>query len=416
MQTILHNACLIIICLTVDITESVPADERSPSSFQSTSKNCTTPKPVVDGAILKWQAGRDNSVFLPGEKAEFVCKEGYRQIGWLKTLTCQKDGSWSSQTSIDDDFKPSESVSGYCVTNRCNRTRTFNCTTNKESVDICKRCDCVADCRDGSDEMNCGPILINVTARATGEVKYPETANSRFSGPLRCSRTLWTDEPGFYIKLLFKKFSLPEDCNNNYVFLENATFSDSTSPECCKKNDKVSCGFGAKSGAPPLSHTAKNFMIITLVSKASNFSEFAAKWFHVNGFFPYGVVPKDDVPYPDKLHISKTQSKKTENGVTNSTYVAAVVIFSIFAFVVLAVVACKVGQHFIGPQCSVGYCCAWIAAKRRQRSLPRVPSPEVTPIRGEIYDEPTQGRTQRSAHINDGPSLRTRYGSAGEIA
>ena len=112
MQTILHNACLIIICLTVDITESVPADERSPSSFQSTSKNCTTPKPVVDGAILKWQAGRDNSVFLPGEKAEFVCKEGYRQIGWLKTLTCQKDGSWSSQTSIDDDFKPSESVSG----------------------------------------------------------------------------------------------------------------------------------------------------------------------------------------------------------------------------------------------------------------------------------------------------------------
>ena len=109
-RSVLLTASLLMICLSVDITGSLQPYERSSSSFQSMSKNCTAPKPVVPGAILKWQAGRDNSVFVAGEKAEFVCKEGYRQIGWLKTLTCQKNGNWSS--SFGDDFKTSESASG----------------------------------------------------------------------------------------------------------------------------------------------------------------------------------------------------------------------------------------------------------------------------------------------------------------
>lgn len=311
------------------------------------------------------------------------------------------------------------SFAGFCVTNHCNGTETFNCTVNIESVDICKRCDCVTDCRDGSDEMDCGPILINVTGRATGKVKYPaENVDTRYTGSIRCSRTLWTEDPGFYVKLQFTKFSLPGDCDDNYVFLENATFSDSeATPDCCKKNEEVSCGFGAKSGSPPLSHSTKNFVTVTLVSKESKTSKFTAKWFNVNGFFPYGVVPKDDAPYSDNFKIDTTHSEQVQDEAADSSYVAAVVLFSIFLFVVLAVVACKVGQHFIGPQCSVGYCCAWIAAKIRQRSEPRAPSPEARPIRREIYDEHTQGRTQRTVPINDGPStLRTRYGSAENIA
>lgn len=303
------------------------------------------------------------------------------------------------------------------MTNHCNGTGSFNCTTNSESVDICKRCDCIADCGDGSDEVGCGSILINVTGRATGEMGYPQNPNtSPYTGPMKCSRTLWTDESDFYIKLLFIKFSLPEDCEDNYVFLENATFSDGASPSCCKKSGNVSCGFGAKSGAPPLSHSAKNFMIITLVSKRSNSAAFTAKWFNVNGLFPYGGLPKDDEPYPDSIKEEKTQSKKIENEATDSTYVAAVVIFSIVAFVVLAILTCKVGQHFIGPQCSVGYCCAWIAAKRNQQSSPRATSPEATPIRREI-NEPTQRRPTITVQANDDPStVRTRYGSAGNVA
>ena len=258
-----------------------------------------------------------------------------------------------------------------------------------------------------------------MTGRATGEIKYPKNTNTGYIGPVNCSRTLWTDDPGFYIKLLFTKFSFPGDCDDNYLFLNNATFSgDKTSPDCCKKSEKVACGFGAKSGAPPLSHTAKNFMVITVVSTESNSSQFTAKWFNVNGLFPYGVVPKGDVPYPEHIKIDKKTSKKIDNATTDSTYVAAVVILSIFAFIVLAILACKVGQHFIGPQCSVGYCCAWIAAKRRQRSIPRAPSPETTPIRRDIQnDEDAQGRSQRTVLANDGrTTLRTRYGSAEEVA
>ena len=257
-----------------------------------------------------------------------------------------------------------------------------------------------------------------MTGRATGEMKYPENINTSYTGPVRCSRTLWTDDPGFYIKLLFKEFSFPGDCDDNYLFLNNATFSsDETSPDCCKKSENVACGFGAKSGAPPLSHTDKNFIIITVVSKESNSSHFTAEWFNVNGLFPYGVVPKGDSPYSENIIVNKQESKKLENAGTDSTYVAAVVILSIFAFILLAILTYKLGQHFIGPQCSVGYCCAWIAAKRRQRTIPPASSQETTPIRRDINDDNARGRCQRTVLANDGrTTLRTRYGSAEEIA
>lgn len=113
MQSILLTATQLLICLSIDMTESLQRGERSALTLQSTSKNCTKPKPTSAGAMFKWQAGRDNNVFVPGEKAEFVCQDGFRQIGWLETLTCQKDGNWSARSgpSFEDDFK-SESSSG----------------------------------------------------------------------------------------------------------------------------------------------------------------------------------------------------------------------------------------------------------------------------------------------------------------
>ena len=93
------------------MTESLQRDEHSASNLQSTSKNCTRPKPPTAGAMLKWQAGRDNNIFVPEEKAEFVCQDGFRQIGWLETLICQSNGNWSSRFSFEDDFKSSESTS-----------------------------------------------------------------------------------------------------------------------------------------------------------------------------------------------------------------------------------------------------------------------------------------------------------------
>ena len=306
---------------------------------------------------------------------------------------------------------------GYCITKNCSDSETFNCASRNESVPICKKCDCIADCRDGSDENACGSILINVTGRATGEINSPNNKID-YTGPLKCRRTLWTDDAGFYIKLLFTNFSMSGDCSDNYVFLENATFSDTdTSPKCCKETKNIPCAFGGKTG-PPLLHTDKNFMIVNFVSKDSKSSSFSAKWYNVNGFYPYGLIPKDDSDYPDRIKFGSSSSQSTDDESTDPTYIAATVIFSIVAFVVLAVVACKIGQHFLGPRCSLGHCCAWIAARRSQRS-PRLsprrePSPEARPIRGDIYNEPTQRGAQRTVQVDArAPStLRTRYGSA----
>lgn len=304
---------------------------------------------------------------------------------------------------------------GFCVTNHCNESGVFNCSAHNETVDICKRCNCVADCQDGSDETDCGSILINVTGRATGEVKYPESTNTPHNKRVeRCSQTLWTDDSGFYIKLLFTKFSFRGDCEESYLYLENATFSGSESPDCCKKNEEL-CGFGPKSGAPPLSHSAKNFMTITVINGSNSYSsEFTSQWFNVNGFFPHGVVPKDDPSYSHYIKIKKQRSKKIETKASDSTYVASVVILSILAFIVVSIVACKVGQRFIGPTCSLGYCRAWIAVKRRQRSASRATSPETIPIRGDAYSGNPRVRSQGTVQANINP--RVRYGSTEDIA
>lgn len=269
--------------------------------------------------------------------------------------------------------------------------------------------------------MDCGPILVNVTGLAVAEIKSPKN-NINYTGNLTCRRTLWTDDPGFYIKLLFTEFSMSGNCADNYIFLENATFSGTESPpHCCKKVKDVSCAFGSESGRPPLSHTDKNFMIVNqYVSNDSKSSSFSAKWYNVNGDFPYGLIPKDDLDYPDKVIIGRSKGTNDEDNATDPTYIAATVIFSIIAFAVLAIMSCKIGRHFLGPRCSVGYCCEWIATRRRLQS-PRLsprrePSPETRPIRGDIQNERTQGRTQRNVPVDatGTSSLRTRYGSAGE--
>ena len=46
------------------------------------------------GAILKPRQQGDNNSFHSGDKAEFVCKDGYRQIGELQSFICQADNTW----------------------------------------------------------------------------------------------------------------------------------------------------------------------------------------------------------------------------------------------------------------------------------------------------------------------------------
>ncbi|PFX32383.1 uncharacterized protein LOC111320993 [Stylophora pistillata] len=385
--------------------------------------NCGPPKPFEDNTELKWRPNaRNQSVFLPGENAEFVCKKGFRQIGWLQTLTCQKNGSWSPRSSsIRDGFRSGDCAKGYCLSNNCNGSEVFNCSSGSKAVSICKKCDCNLDCPDGSDEFNCGPILVNFTGRAVGEITSPKSDVKNYTGHLTCRRTLWTDDPGFYIKLLFTDFAMSGHCEDNYIYLENATFSGTdSSPNCCKKNTNVSCAFGNGTGAPSLAHTNRNFMIVNYVSKDSNSPSFSAKWFNVNGNFPRGLIPKEDSHWGERITIPRSKPKNVKDDATDPTYIAAVVIFSLIVFAVLAIVSCKVGRHLLGPRCSVGYCCSWIAARRHLQSPRLSPrregSPETRPTEGNIQNERTRLRTQRNVPVDAGGSLslRTRYGSGGE--
>ena len=103
-------------CLSADGTENLPSDKVSSETSSvelMANDNCTAPEPVVSDSKLRWRASVNNqSVFLPGEKAEFVCNEGFRQVGWLPTLTCQNNGTWSSRMSDIEDLNASESHLG----------------------------------------------------------------------------------------------------------------------------------------------------------------------------------------------------------------------------------------------------------------------------------------------------------------
>lgn len=88
----------------------------------------------------------------------------------------------------------------YCIINNCSASGRFNCILGNEDVFICKRCDCVVDCVDGSDEMVCGFILINVIGLVIGKINFFKN-KINYTGFLNCLRILWIDDVGFYIKL-----------------------------------------------------------------------------------------------------------------------------------------------------------------------------------------------------------------------
>lgn len=52
----------------------------------------------IHGAILKRPKKGNNSSVARGEKVEFVCKDGYRQVDKLKSFVCQGDGNWTESS------------------------------------------------------------------------------------------------------------------------------------------------------------------------------------------------------------------------------------------------------------------------------------------------------------------------------
>ena len=74
---------------------------RSKRLVTSNNSTCSTQQlnSLAYGAILKTPQERNSSSFHRGDKAEFVCKDGYQQYGGqLKSFICQEDGNWTEST------------------------------------------------------------------------------------------------------------------------------------------------------------------------------------------------------------------------------------------------------------------------------------------------------------------------------
>lgn len=256
---------------------------------------------------------------------------------------------------------------GLCVVKDCNK-ETFSCKYGKTKIDACRQCDCVADCPDLSDESSCAPVLVNVTGKATGYLTSTLKNNLKTTAShSTCSSwKLQTDDQEFYIKLLFKKFSMSANCEKNFVSLENVNFTDSLrTAKCCEPGSPSSsfgiCKFGGTT-SPPLSRTATNWMTVMFFS-SNNESMFTAVWYNVNNLYPDGLIPVEDPTFDSRIQLPVRKHYAPQSAGT--TPVLALVLFALLLFVLGCFVSCKIGRRYLGPTCSFRHFIAWVLCRRR---------------------------------------------------
>lgn len=277
----------------------------------SNNGTCSTQqlKLLVYGAILKTPQEGNSSSFHRGDKAEFVCKDGYQQYaGQLKSFICQEDGNWTESTS---------NRNGFCAK---------------------------------IDEVSCGPTVLDVTGKATGILTSTTINRQQPSKMVDCTWELVTEDPGFYIKLLFVNFSLSPNCTNNFISLENVRFTDvGKTKKCCNSQSEDVCMFSGKS-SPPLSRSVSHSMTVKFHSKDLSKSFFKAVWYNVNRLYPNGLIPQRDPTYAPRI-VLPTPSQTTIPPDTPS--ILAFTVFALILFAVGVFIACKFAKRYLGLSCSL---------------------------------------------------------------
>lgn len=298
-------------------------------------------KSLVYGAILKTPQEGNSSSFHRGDKVELVCRDGYQQYGQLTSYICQEDGKWTESTS---------SRSGFCAK---------------------------------TDEVSCGPT--DVSGKATGILTSTTINRQQPSNTVDCTWKLFTNDPGFYIKLLFVNFSLSPNCENNFISLENVHFTDfGRTKKCCNSQSKDVCRFSGDS-SPPLSRSVLHSMTIKFHSKDLSKSFFKAIWYNVNGLYPNGLVPQRDSTYAPRM-VLPTPSQTTIAPDTPS--ILAFTVFALILFAVGVFIACKFAKRYLGLSCSLGdfwelVTCRWTS---RPPSIPRRTPEGPSEARGLMTD------------------------------
>lgn len=303
------------------------------------------------GAILKNGSNlTGNFSFFVGEKAEFLCKAGYREVGKLHSFICQEDSSWKMS---------SKQQTGLCVIKQC-KLDTFSCKDGKTKIDACQQCDCIAHCSDLSDEAFCAPTIVDVTGKAKGTL-MPSTPHRNPNKPnTTCSSwRLETDDQDFHIKLLFERFSLFPNCKRNFVALQNVDFVDPTgTAQCCgeSRNTGRVCKFGGKT-PPPLSLSRTNHMTVLFFSD-TGYSSFTASWFNVHRS---RAISSEDATHAVTIKLRTTEKDKLVP--ESDSFTLALILFILLLFALSCFVGCKLGKRYLGPACSFRYLVACILCR-----------------------------------------------------
>lgn len=246
---------------------------------------------------------------------------------------------------------------------------------NFDIVGFCKK----------TEEVSCGPTELDVTGKATGILTSTMIKTHPHNKTVDCSWNLVTNDPGFYIKLLFVNFSLSLNCTNNFVSLENVMITDFVrTKKCCNSQDEDVCKFADES-SPPLSRSVSHSMVVKLYSKDLSKSFFKAIWYNVNGLYPNGLVPKPDPTLAPKIVLPKPRRTTI---VPDASSILAFTIFGLILFAVGVFIALKLNKRYLGVSCSHRDCWALVTGRwaSRASSTPRRSREGTSETRGLITD------------------------------
>lgn len=221
---------------------------------QSHETNCPYPVPPKH-AVLSARSYLDEfnfNGFQAYQRVDFICRVGYRHT---------KGGMWSI-CGVSGRWYPDTRQAGECArelrTGKIECKGRFRCLKDLQCIDRKLRCDCKADCRDGTDEVGCkNPkkiIFISpVDRKKSGVLTSPNYPLGYAKKDFHCHFIFYSDL-AYRIKLSFEDFSLRERSKGrclDYVkvigvddiytkkFESNAKDS---STKTDKKSSIVSCG------------------------------------------------------------------------------------------------------------------------------------------------------------------------------
>eukprot|EP00795_Rhopilema_esculentum_P003682 gene3682-14945_t len=178
------------------------------SGQQNYETGCPYPVPP-DHAVLSAQSYLDEfnfNGFQAYQRVHFICRVGYRHTKGSMWSICGISGRWYPDT------RKAGECSREIRTGEIECKGRFRCRKDLQCIDRKLRCDCNADCRDGTDEIGCkNPkkmIFINPKSKKTaGIITSPNYPLGYPRTNFRCRFLFYTD-PSYRIKINFEEFSL----------------------------------------------------------------------------------------------------------------------------------------------------------------------------------------------------------------